>query len=475
MLKSFLLKKFPNDKIPEEIIKAKKNYIFTKENKYLDFTSGWTTFATMGYQDNEILNAMKQQMKKFNHIDYNVWYNSQTEILAKKIVKLGQKNLEKVYLGGSSGSDAIEAAMKLSYHVHYDSGNKNKKYFISRIQSYNGSTLQAISTSDLPILKLYDELLPTNIKKISQHNPYAECAYDVSKQKCICGKNKKTPCMGKFKNETNNDYEDRCVRELENAILKIGPHKVCAFVGETQLGSLVGDVPPSKNYWKKIRKVCNKYNVHIILDEVYCGVGRSGKFFNFSHDNFTPDFVCIGKNFTGGHAPLSAVITKKKFEDIIAKGSGRIQLGHTFQGYALGVAAAIKMIEIFNEKKILNRVYTKGKYMRNVLFSELKNNPFFKNIRGRGYLFSLEHQCSNNHLFALNLSENIKQNDKIIINSKWHRTSFAPSYITTDKQIDFVLERFIYNFKKVSLNWNTIKNKSNFKVSKSMGGIKKNN
>lgn len=469
---SKLLKKFPNDFDPPVVKNSKGIYIILKNNKkYLDATSGWTSYATLGLSNSQIIKSITNQMKKFAHIDYNVWKNEKLEILADRLLKYAKNGIDRVYFGGTSGSDAIDAAMKLSYQIHHDSGNKKKISYISRHQSFNGATLHAMSVSELPILKIYEPLFPKNVYRISQHNAFKNCLYDTKKNNCVCGKSFRS-CMGKMKHENSKTYTDRCVRELEDKILEVGPDNVAAFVGETQLGSLVGDVPPSKTYWKKISKICKKYNIHLILDEVYCGMGRSGKMFNYLWDDFSPDFVCMGKNMTSGHAPLSAILTKSKFEKIIAKGSGRIQLGHTFQGFSSGIAACYELINIIEKKKLLKRITDKGQYMMNTLSQELCKDKYFKNVRGRGFGFSVEHDTENNHYFALGLQERLKEKYKIIINSKWHRTSFVPSYLINDKEIDILLNAFIDSFKYLSKNISSRKNISFKKISKSMGGIK---
>ena len=120
-------------------------------------------------------------MKKFAHIDYNVWKNEKIEKLAEKLLKYARKGIDRVYFGGTSGSDAIDAAMKLSYQIHHDSGNKNKISYISRHQSFNGATLHAMSVSELPILKIYEPLFPKNVHRISQHNEFKSCQYDLKK------------------------------------------------------------------------------------------------------------------------------------------------------------------------------------------------------------------------------------------------------------------------------------------------------
>ena len=203
-------------------------------------------------------------------------------------------------------------------------------------------------------------------------------------------------------------------------------------------------------------------------------MGRSGKLFNYSWDNVSPDFVCIAKSMTSGHVPISAIVTKSKFQDVIAKGTGRIQIGHTFQGHSVGVAACMALMDVIEKENLLSRVSVKGEYMKKVLQTELGKNPFFKNIRGRGYIFSLEHKCSNNHLFSLQLQKKMKEDYKIIINSKWHRTSFVPPFILSDSEIDLIIEKFIFSFKHISSNWNSYKDKANLgSVSGSMGGVKK--
>jgi len=182
-----ILRKFPNDQLPPEITRAEGVYYYLKNGKkLLDTTSGWTSYATLGFSNKRINDAMIKQMEKFTHIDFNIWNNPMLENLAEKLINHATNGLDKVYFGGTSGSDAVDAAMKLSYQVHFDSGKKNKKFFISRVQSFNGATLHAMSVSDLPILKIYDDLLPRGIHKITQHNPYADCKMELKNDTVDC-------------------------------------------------------------------------------------------------------------------------------------------------------------------------------------------------------------------------------------------------------------------------------------------------
>ena len=222
------------------------------------------------------------------------------------------------------------------------------------------------------------------------------------------------------------------------------------MIGETQLGSLVGDVPPQKGYWKGVSKICKKYNIHLILDEIYCGMGRSGKIFNFAWDNINPDFVCVGKNTTSGCIPFSFVMSKKKFENIILNKLGRVNLGHTFQAHSLGVAATHAVIDTIKKEKLLKKVQNYGNYIQKTLNSELKQNHFFGNIRGRGFAIALEHNVKKPIIFSHDLKQTMLYKNKILINSKFHRTSFLPPFTISKESIDRTLEKFIKTFKDLS-------------------------
>ena len=448
--KNYILRKFPLLKEPMEVKSTKGSYYYLKNGKkILDSTSGWTTFATLGFKNHRILKAIIKQSKKFCHIDYNIWKNDELNDLAKKLVNFSTKNLDRVYFSGNSGSEAIEAAMKLSYQIHYNNGKTKKRNYIGRVQSFHGATLQAMSASELPFLDIFKNISPKNIHKIHQHNYYKVCTCNTKKPYNGC-KGKASECTGKFKNESKKDYVLRSAKYFEEKILEIGPEKIAAFIGETQLSSLIGDVPPLKSYWKKISSICKKYDIHLIMDEVYCGMGRSGKMYNFSWDNFEPDFVCLGKNTTSGHIPFSFVLTKSKFGKIIGKGIGRIRIGHTFQGFSLGVAACNEYLDILKEEKLIDKVNKMGLYMRKILNDELKSNEFFDNIRGRGLMFALQHKTPDNDKFSKHIYDQMFNKCNILANCKFHRTSFTPAFNMDKKKIDYILDCFIYSFKNSS-------------------------
>tara|TARA_A100001015_G_scaffold307432_1_gene403334 strand:- start:2448 stop:3761 length:1314 start_codon:yes stop_codon:yes gene_type:complete len=432
----YKFKKFKS-KIAPLIVSAQDETLKLKNyGNVLDFTSGWTGYASLGHNNKIILNAVKKQMTKFCHIDYNEFSNPLLEQLSKKIVEFAPNKNKKIWYSGNSGSEALEAAMKLSYQAHYAKGNKKKIKFIHRSQSFHGATLHPLSVTSIDIFKIFKKFKGNTIT-VSQNNIYAK--YDPKVK------------MGKKVNETNAQHLKRSLYELESKILKNGPETISAMVGETQLGTLVGDVPPQKNYWIEVSKILKKYDIHLILDEVYCGMGRSGEMFNYKWDNIDPDFVCVGKNTTSGCIPFSFVMSKKKFENIILNYFGRVNLGHTFQGHSLGAAATIATIDIIKSNHLLKKVKNYGKYIQDTLSNELGNNHFFSNVRGRGFAIALEHRVKNNMKFSYDLKYKMLNEYKILINSKFHRTSFLPSYTMSKSNIDKTIDCFIKIFKELSL------------------------
>jgi adenosylmethionine-8-amino-7-oxononanoate aminotransferase len=424
-----ILRKFPNDPPRPEVVEAKGLYLQTRDGRTLmDATSGATTLAALGYSHPQVLAAMRAQMERFCHLDYNVWRDPNLEILADILLSRAPKGLGKVYFPGNSGSEAMEAAMKLSFQVQHDSGRKTRKYFISRLQSFHGATLHGIAMSELPILDFYQPILPETRAKIAQHHPLYH----------------------KRPDESLDDYARRSARELEDKILELGADNVCAFVAETMLGSLVGDVPPAPGYWTYVREVCDRHGVHLILDEIYCGLGRSGRIYCIDWDGITPDFVCVGKNLAAGHAPLSAVITRPEFEDVIAKGQGRIQHGHTHQGYSLGVAAAIAVQSIVHTDEMLAHIEATGRHIHDTLTAELGSHPWFRDSRGRGLLRSLEYDGPDKAAFGLALANRMNERHDIIINAKWHRASLTPPYIITRAETDRLLDCFVESFRALT-------------------------
>lgn len=427
-----VLRKFPNDPAPPYVARGDGAYIYDEnDRRLLDFTAGWCAEVVLGYNHPEVLEAMRRQMDRFCHMDHNIWRDHNLEALADLIVSNAPPGLNKVYFAGNSGSEAIEAALKLSYQTHWDAGKRKKKWLISREQAFHGATLHAIAVSQKDILDFYDPLLPTARARISQHHPLYEMR----------------------EGESLDEYAQRGADELEAKILEIGPENVASFIGETIMGGLVGDVPPAPNYWKYIEAVCHRYDVHLILDEIYCGLGRSGKIYCCAHDEVTPDFICVGKTLGAGYAPISAVVTSDRIEQIIASGQGRIQHGHTFQGYSLGAAVGLAVQKIVHRSETLKHVNAIADYIRAELLARLGGHPYYRDLRGRGLAFSLEYQCPEQHAFGQAFARTMANEFGILISAKWHRIAFTPPFIITLDEADQAIEATVAVFTQLAANW----------------------
>lgn len=425
------IRQFFNSKSLFTVKKTSGCYVHLKNGrKLLDLTGGSTSFAILGYGNQKVINGIKKQANRFTHIDYKFWIDENLNKLSNTILKSANNGLNSVYYSGSSGAEACEAAILMSYQSHCIEGNKKKIYVISREQSFHGSTTGALSLGDRENLKFYSKNFNLKRARIPMHHPLYR----------------------KRENESLDNYAKRSAKYLETTILKIGPENVGAFVGETIMGGLVGDVPPAPNYWKYIQKICNKYNVHLILDEVYCGTGSTGKYFCFDWDKVKPDFIFISKTLAAGYGSLSAVITTKKIEKIL-KSSGRLQHNTTHQGHSLSVAAALEVQKIVNKKSFLNKVNTIGKFMREILIKELKSHPFFRQVRGRGLRFSFEYDCKHRDDFNNILYSNLLEKYNILTSIKYHRICFTPPLIISRKQAEKSLDILISEFKKTSLKF----------------------
>ena len=424
--------------IKSPILKAKGLKLFTKNRKiYYDTTAGMTGHAIMGWSNTNIEKKINHQLKSIAHIDCKYLIDQNREKLANTMLKNNNLNLNRIFFVGCSGHEANEAAMKMSYIYHKANNHKNKKWFIFRKQSYHGSSSDTLSIGDRPNLSLFKDFHPKYRTSISEHNIYRQ----------------------KLKSESIEQYENRSIEELKNKIKLIGENKISAFVGETIMGGLVGDVPPTKNYWKKVKNICEKNNIHLILDEIWCGTGTSGKYFCCEWDKVKPDFVTLGKTLSAGYAPISVVITNSKIEKKIKSKYGNFPISTSHQGHSLGVAAALAVQTLIKKKTFLNSVNIKGNFLRQTIFSELKNSEFFYNVRGRGLRNSVEYNTPNNSLFGDLIHKIGFERYNIIFNAKWHRVCFSNALNIPQKELEFFLDKFIKIFKHVSFNWKSLSNR----------------
>ena len=394
----------------------------------LDFTGGGTEHAVLGWSHPEIVAAIQSQAARITHVDVKFYAESNACELADLLVHASAAKLPKAYFAGNSGGEACEAAMKLSYQAHFDSGKPNKRWFIGRQQSYHGISSDNLSLCDRPHLQMYAPFYPTFRAKIDEHNPHRH----------------------RQPGETMEAYVARSVQCLENKILELGPDNVAGFIGETMQGGLVGAVPPAPGYWQGIRVVCDRYDVHLILDEVWCGNGASGKYYCCDWDDVVPDFLFMGKLIGAGYAPVSIVMLGAKVASLLEHSpQDRIQHGSTYQSYTLGIAASLAVQKIVTSPGFMDDISRKGCLIVDRLNAELGGHSFFRNVRGRGLRLALEVDCDDTNTFTSAVAARVREHG-ILIGGKWHRFLFTPAYIVTEAQIYQMLDLFVRSFKEVA-------------------------
>lgn len=331
--------------------------------RYLDASSG--AFVTnIGHGVLEIAEAVKSQLQKIAYINGSVFTNEPAEKLAFELTKLCPQGLDKAYFL-SSGSEAVEAALKLARHYWVEKNRPGKHKIISQNPGYHGNTLLSLSASARNhYKKIYGPWL-INCPMIPA--PYS--------YRCPCQDDPSCPvCSGSI---------------LEEVILKEGPETVAAFIGESIGGSSTGASVPRPGYLRKIREICDRYEILLIVDEVLTGAGRTGKWLGIQHFDVLPDIITMGKGISGGYLPLSAVITGQKILDPIAKGYGSFLHAQTFSHVPSICSAGVAALQYISNHALVDRAAKMGRTLQEKL-AVLKTLPSVGDVRGIGMLSGIE-------------------------------------------------------------------------------------
>lgn len=338
----------------------------TSGRRYLD-ASGGAAVTSVGHAHPEVLAAMRAQIDNLCYAHTSFFTTDAAEALAEKLVNLAPEGLNYVYLV-SGGSEAVEAALKMARQYFVEIGAPQRRHIIARRQSYHGNTIGALATGG-------------NAMRRKQFQPILPETHHVS------------PCYAyreKGADESPEAYAIRLADELEAKILELGPEEVMAFVAEPVVGATLGAVASVADYFKRVRAICDKYGVLLILDEVMCGMGRTGTVFACEQDDVIPDIVTIAKGLGGGYQPIGAVMLSDKIYDSFANGSGLFQHGHTYIGHPVAAAAANKVVEIIARPETLANVNAMGARLHSGLEALLGASPYVGDIRGRGLFRGIE-------------------------------------------------------------------------------------
>jgi len=334
--------------------------------RYVDACGG-AAVSCLGHGHPVVLAAMAQQTVQLEYAHTGFFTTDAAEELATRIVAKCPGNLDRVWFTGS-GSEAIEAALKLARQYHLERGDTSRSHVIARRLSYHGNTLGALAAGG----------------SAWRRAPYEPLLIDVSLV---------DPCFEyRFAEpgESQEAYGQRAADSLEHTILDLGPETVMAFVAETVVGATAGAVSPVPGYLKHIREICDRHGVLLILDEVMCGSGRTGTFLSCEQDDVAPDIVTLGKGLGAGYQPIGAVVCTSGIYDAVANGSGALKHGQTYNAHPIGCAAALAVQRVIREEQLLDRVQQAGERLMGQLNQRFGNHPNIGDIRGRGLLLALE-------------------------------------------------------------------------------------
>jgi adenosylmethionine-8-amino-7-oxononanoate aminotransferase len=348
-------------------VRGEGAYLIDKEGKrYLD-ASGGAAVSCLGHSDATVVSAIQAQLEKLPFAHTSFFTNEPMEALADALVARAPKSFDKVYFV-SGGSEAIEAALKLARQYFVEKGEPQRAHVIGRRQSYHGNTLGALAVGG-------------NAWRRKQFEPLLIKTTHVS------------PCYayrGKQPGETDAAYGERLARELEDEFLRLNPKTVIAFVAETVVGATLGAVPPVPGYFKRVREICDRYGVLLILDEVMCGMGRCGTLWAFEQEGVAPDLVTVAKGLGAGYQAIGALMVSKEIADTIQRGTGFFQHGHTYIGHAAACAGALAVQKRLHEDGVLARVTPLGRALERKLRDQFQSHPHVGDIRGRGLFWGVE-------------------------------------------------------------------------------------
>lgn len=334
--------------------------------QYID-ASGGAAVSCLGHSHPDVLAALRGQLDHLEYAHTSFFTTRVAEELADDLVGHAPAGIDHV-LFVSGGSEAVEAALKLARQYFVELGQPQRQFVIARRQSYHGITLGALAIGGRESSRKQFEPLMIKAHHISPVYEYRD----------------------RRPEETPEAYGERLADELEAKINELGGGNVTAFVAEPVVGATLGAVPAVPGYFKRVRNICDRHGILLILDEVMCGMGRTGTLHACEQEGVSPDLMTVAKGLGGGYASIGAVLIGGKIFNAIANGSGAFQHGHTYMGHPLACAAALAVQTIIRRDDLLTNVRKQGAYLHRRLTEHLGNHPFVGDVRGRGLFQGIE-------------------------------------------------------------------------------------
>ncbi|MET2828450.1 aspartate aminotransferase family protein [Mesorhizobium shangrilense] len=336
-------------------------------NRYLDGSSG-SGPSCLGHSNAAVRAAMHAQIDAIAYAHTAFFTTAPMEELAENLCADAPDQLSHVWFT-NSGAEAADAALKLTRQYFLDIGQPERHIVIGRRAGYVGSTLAGLAAGGSAMRRgPFSPVLPTNTAHIGPAYAY----------------------RGLLEGETLDDFALRTARELEAVIEEVGPSRVSAFICETVVGATLGAVEAPSGYFREIRRICDRYGILLILDEVMCGMGRVGTRYAFTQEGVAPDLVMIGKALAGGYAPLGGVLVSNAIHDAIRDKTGFFWHGHSFHGHTLACAAALAVQREIERRDLYSNIRKSGALLDQLLRERFAEHPHVGDIRGRGLIQGIE-------------------------------------------------------------------------------------
>ena len=396
--------------------------------------SGGAGVSCLGHGHSRVVEAMQRQASTLAYAHNGFFSSEAAEALADTLVGHEPGGLAYAYFV-SSGSEAIEAALKLSRQYFLELGQPERCHFIARRQSYHGNTLGALAAGgNMRRREPYAPLLSQSFSHVSPAFAYREQA----------------------ESETEAQFVDRLAAELEVEFQRLGPESVAAFIAEPIVGATAGCVPAPAGYFRAVREICDRHGALLILDEVMCGMGRTGTLHAWEQEGIVPDIEAVAKGLGGGYQPIGGLLIAKRVLEPIRAGSGAFQHGHTYLAHPVACAAALAVQHVIRDEGLIQRVGELGRHLELRLNDRFGNHHHVGDIRGRGLFQAIELVADrgSKEPFAAELQLNLrvqqaamerglacypgsgskdgKSGDHILI---------APPYISTPEHIEMIVDR----------------------------------
>ncbi|KAI1106850.1 aminotransferase, class III [Jackrogersella minutella] len=350
------------------VVRSRGNYLYLADGRKILDGCGGAAVACLGHGVKEVSDAIAAQTATVSYVPWGFLDSKSRRDLSEWLAKSSGGHFTKTWIT-SSGSEAMEGAIKLAREYFVWKGEPQRMNYIAREESYHGITLGVLSVGGHVTRRTpFEPLLLPNIYHVPACNPYRQ----------------------RLPGESDEEYVSRKAEELEQAFLEAGPETVVAFVAEPVVGAASGCVPSVPGYFKAMKAVCDKYGALLILDEVMCGMGRTGTLHAWEQEGVLPDIQALGKGLGGGYQPASAILASDKIVRAMEAKGAVFTHGHTYMDHPVVCAAALKVQQIIQRDNLLANVQAQGRHLEKLLRDRLANHPNVGDVRGRGLFWGVE-------------------------------------------------------------------------------------